>query len=270
MAMAEDYTFNRTAHRPAPVIEGPTMQWATGLPTDDRRVYAGWLVESGRLEELDLCMQDAGFKEITIKHGSGKFVSHWAVECANVFLIADSVQMIGDFKHSDRLTGMASPRRYGIAFGWRAMDSGRMQSVLKCRVILRQLAMHGYLDPITISVKSTLTGDLIAALMRQYDVLEAADAFRVLDKRPVLNPPLYAASLPLVAGQEVTRGATGASKEISPMIADVPNPITREYLRAHWIWKALIPTIESLMDETIAWSVEESKRIAEGQPQAVE
>jgi hypothetical protein len=44
----------------------------------------------------------------------------------------------------------------------------------------------GYAEPL-LTVKSTLAGDLIAALMRQYDVLDAIDAFRAEDKKPLYS-----------------------------------------------------------------------------------
>ena len=43
--------FTRQARRPAPVIEGPALQWATGLTTVNRQIYAGWLVEAGKLDD---------------------------------------------------------------------------------------------------------------------------------------------------------------------------------------------------------------------------
>jgi hypothetical protein len=64
----------RPERRPAPQIADPLLQWASGLPTADRRLYAGWLVEAGKDEALDGAMERAGFSRITIKHGSGNLV----------------------------------------------------------------------------------------------------------------------------------------------------------------------------------------------------
>jgi hypothetical protein len=267
--MAEDYTFRRQAQRPVAMVEGPTLQWATGLPTKDRTIYAGWLIEAGKLDDLDSAMDAAGFKQVTIKHGSGNLVTHWAVPRANVFVLADSIQSIADMKHSDRITGIDKLRRYGVAFGWRTLDGGRQQSVLKVRVLLRELAMHDYLEPIVLSVKSTLTGDVLAALTRQYDVLEQVDAFRALDGKPPIKAPLYAASLPIVAGGEIARGKQGQTKEIAPPLADVPAPITKDYIRQHWGWRALAAHIEErLIDDAIIWSCAESQRIIAGDENA--
>lgn len=268
--VADDPPFTRgPARRPAPRVSDPLLQWSTGLTTKERQIYAGWLIEAGKLPELDDAMAAANFSQVTIKHGSGNLVTHWAIEIADVFVIAEGVQSIGEMKHTDD--------RYGIAFGWRTLEGGRQQSVLRFRGFLRELLQVGFHEPLLITAKSTLTGDLIAALTRQYEVLDAVDAFRTLDKKPPLGPPLYACSIPLGPGQEVARGSGGQTKAITPMVARIPAPITKEYLRAHWIKREWLALIEDgrggppLIDQTIAWSRAASKQIAAGdEPAAVE
>lgn len=251
-APTEEPAFTRgAARKPVPQVADPLLQWASGLQTSDRRIYAGWLVEANRLADLDDAMQVAGFQQVRIRHGNGNVVTHWAVETANVFLIAEGVQSIGE---------MRDPDRYGIAFGWQTQPGGRRISRLKARVFLRELLMAGYTEPLLLTLKGTLTGDLITALMRQYDVLEAAaEKRRASGKNPDL--PLYAFSIPLSPGDEVMRGSGGATKEITPMIAGVPSPVTGDYLKAHWIKRAWVELVESRLDDTIAWSVAESAAI---------
>lgn len=254
-----DITFTRgPARRPAPPVSDPMLQWATGLQTKERRIYAGWLVEAGKLDTLDEAMAEAQFERVVIKHGSGNMVAHWAVENANVFVIADGVQSIGEMKHTEE--------RRGVAFGWRTLEGGRQQSQLKARVLVRPLLEVGYFDPLILTVKSTLTGDVLAALMRQYDVLDQVDAFRALDKKPAMNAPFYACSIPLGPGAEVVRGANGATKEIVPPVAVIPTPITKEYIRENWIKREWVALIEdgrpSMIDATVAWSISASIAIA--------
>ena len=251
-----DAEFTRSARRPAPVVEDALIQWATGLQTVNRQIYAGWMVEAGKQDDLDGAMESAGFSKVTIKHGSGKVVTHWAIETANLFILADGVQTSAELKRS--------AERYGVAYGWRTTDTGRQQSVLKARVMLRELLAVGYTDPLTLSVKSTLTGDVLAALLAQYDVLDAVAAFRALDGKPAMQPPLYACYLPIGPGNEVARGSGTNTKEITPPVAKIPQPITKEYIRAAWCKRDWIAVIEPLIDPTIAWSVAESQRIASG------
>lgn len=254
----DDVSFSRgPARRPQPRVADPLLQWATGLQTNDRRLYAGWLAEAGRSQALDEAMQEAGFSQVTIKHGSGNLVTHWAVETANLYVIADGVQTIAEMQHS--------ADRFGIAFGWRTLQGGRQQSQIRFRALLDELTEVGYTEPLLVTAKGTLTGDIIAALARQYEVLDAVDAFRKQQGKPEMQPPFYACSIPLGPGKDVTRGTGGQTKDITPVVAAIPQPVTRDYLMAHWIKKPLVPIIESLMEPTIAWSVATSTQIAAGE-----
>lgn len=253
----DDTPFTRgPARRPAPPVADALLQWATGLPTTDRRMYAGWLIEAGKRADLDEAMGRAGYDQVSIRHGSGNVVTHWAIERADVLIIAEGVQSIGEMR--------GTWQRYGIAFAWRAKE-GRMQSHLRCRAFLPTLLHAGFAEPLLLTVKGTVTGDLIAALMLQYEVLDAVDAFRRQAGRPPLNPPLYACSIPLGPGAEVTRGSGSATKEIAPIVAQIPTPITKEYILAHWIRPAWVPLVEGLLDQTIAWSETTSRLIAAGE-----
>lgn len=261
-APPDEPTFTRgPARRPLARVADPLLQWASGLPTHDKYFYAGWLVEAHKDAALDQAMDAAGFRTVMIKHGSGNLVTHWAVETANVFVIADGVQAIGEMKDD--------PTRYGIAFGWR-LHNARQQSQLRCRVFLRELLDVGYVEPLLLTVKGTLTGDLITALTRQYEVLDANAALRKEAGKEPWDLPFYAFSIPLGPGREVTRGTGGATKEITPVEAKTPTPITKEYLLTHWTRRAWVPVIEDMLDATRSWSVAESAVIAEGADQGGE
>lgn len=262
--MSEDIRFERgPARRPAPVITDPVIQWSTGLPTKDRTLYAGWLVEiKDGQDELGAAMTAAGFKPVTIKHGSGQFVTHWALPSVSLFLVADGMQTMAEMKQT--------PDRYGIAFGWKRQDDGRMKSVLRCRVFVRELLAVGYDEPLLLTLSGTVTGDFLGGLERQYAALDAIDALRQEQGKPELNPPFYALSIPFGAGPDVTRGQAGASKEIAPPLAAMPEPITRAYLLAQYIKADWAPLIEHHLDATIAWSIAESKRIASGDTVGIE
>jgi hypothetical protein len=255
----EEVAFTRgPARRPAPRVADPLLQWSTGLQTKERRIYAGWLAEAGRLDTLDAAMEQAGFAQVTIKHGGGNFVTHWAVEVANLFVIAEGVQSIGEMKNTTE--------RYGIAFGWRQLQDGRGQSVLRFRAYLQELLHVGFNEPLLVTLKSTLTGDVLNALTRQYEVLDAVDALRRQQGKPPLEPPFYACSIPIGPGAEVSRG-TSQTKEITPPIGQIPTSITREYILAHWIKREWASLIEAQLDQTIAWSVANSRQIVAGEDQ---
>lgn len=253
----EEVTFSRgPARRPVARLADPLLQWSTGLQTQQRSIYAGWLIQTGRDETLDAAMQQIGFKTVTIRHSGGNLVTHWAVETADLFVIAEGVQSIGEMR--------TNTERFGIAYAWRTLPDGRPQSVLKLRALLRPLLEIGYQEPLLVSVKSTLTGDMLEALTRQYDVLDAIERLRAQQGQPPLNPPFYACSIPLGPGAEVARGGT-QKKEIVPIVAQIPNPIERSYLVEHYIRKTWVPLIENLLDATMAWSVATSNQIALGE-----
>lgn len=252
----EDIAFSRgPARRPALRVADPLLQWSTGLQTKERRIYAGWLAQVGKVDALDEAMQQAGFEQITIRHSGGNSVNHWAVGVANLFLLAEGVQSQAEMKHTSE--------RFGIAFGWRTLEDGRGQSVLRFRAYLRELLEVGFYEPLLVTVKSTLTSDVVNALTRQYEVLDAIDALRKSQGKPPLNPPFYACSIPLGPGQEVSRGST-QTKEITPVVALIPSPVTREHIVAHWIKREWSSLIEQNLDQTIAWSVSASRQIAAG------
>lgn len=254
-----DVNFSRgPARRPAPKVSDPVIQWATGLNTDDRRIYAGWLCEVGKSEVLDQAMNDAQFKQVTIKHSGGNLVTHWALPSADFFVVCEGVQAIHEMQ--------ASPDRYGIAFGW-TNRNGRGQSNLRCRVFVRELVAVGYLEPLLLTLRGTVTGDFLKALTQQYAVLAAVDAIRASKNKLALNPSFYACAISLKAGKDVTRGSNGATKEIAPIVADIADPVSEKYILDRWVAKypGLLGTIEGMMDSTITWSVSTSAQIASGE-----
>lgn len=241
------------ARRPQPPQSGALLQWATGLQTKERTLYAGWLVECGKDEDLDSAMGAAKIIPVAIKHGSGNVVTHWALPQASLFVACTGVQSIAEMKRTTE--------RYGIAFGWTSKD-GRPQSILRMRVYLQELLMVGYAEPITLSVKSTLTGDLIDALTLHYDVLDAVNPIRTGLGKPAIDLPYYAVAATLKAGAEVARGSGGQTKEIAPMVyAGVPE---KKYILDHWCRKPWAEVIEADLDATTEWSMRESERIAAG------
>jgi hypothetical protein len=247
----EDDAFGRgPARRPFPVVRAPTLQWASGLPTTGRAIFAGWLCEREWDTELDAAMERAGVTSTTIRHGGGALVNHWTLPTVSLFLIAEGVQSLHELRETSE--------RYGIAFWWTTLPNSMRQSHLRCRVLARELLTVGYDAPLTLSVKSTLTGDLIAALVQQYAVLDAA---AILWGRTDL--PFFAFSLPIGVGAEVTRGNGGQARTLVPMVAGVPKPIDEEYLAAQWTTQAWAERVEGLLDATVAWSREMSRQMAQ-------
>jgi hypothetical protein len=138
--------------------------------------------------------------------------------------------------------------------------------VLRFRAYVQELLHVGFYEPLLVTVKSTLTGDALNGLMRQYEVLDAVDTLRKQQGKPPLQPPFYACSIPLGPGAEVSRGSA-QTKEITPIVAHIPTPVTREYILAHWIRREWSALIEAQIDQTIAWSTANSRQIVAGEDQ---
>ena len=244
-----DAAFSRgPARRPEPLVRDPLLQWATGLPTRERAIYAGWLIAQGQDAALDAALDRAECASTTIRHSGGVLVTHWTLPTASLFLIAAGVQPMSELRHTSE--------RYGIAFGWARRQDGQPCSHLRCRVFVREVLEAGYEAPLLLAVKSTLTGDLLTALLQQYRVLDAAATLLGLP-----DLPLYAFSLPVGPGEEVTRGSGSLARTIVPMVAHLPAAIDREYLTRQWTRQGWAQRVEGLLDATIAWSVTCSERM---------
>jgi len=135
--------------------------------------------------------------------------------------------------------------------------------VLCCRALIQELCAVGYVQPLLLSLKSTLTGDFLATLIRHYETLDAINPIRKAKQLPPIAVPFYAVSIALAAGQEVARGSGGQTREIAPMVE--VGARDRDYIASHWCKKAWVEAIESMADEAVVWSRSESIKIAAGE-----
>jgi hypothetical protein len=241
----------RTLQRPVIEVKDPLLQWATGLPTTDRQIYAGWFSEAGLFPGLDKAMYQAGFSKVSIKHPHNT-TEHWALESAKLFIVATGIQRLSEMS--------TTAERFGIAFGWRKLDN-LPQSNLRVRVFIQELLEVGYMLPLLITLKSTVTQDFINALLQQYDVLDQVNPLLEKVGKQPLAPSFFSLSITLSPGESVTRGKNKV-KEITPMVAIIPTEMDLDYLKEHWLRKSWAPPLEDILSDTINWSVIESKRIS--------
>lgn len=226
------------------------LQWAIGLPTKDRSLYAGWFVQRGKDEQLDTCAAAAGLPTVTIKHSEAGLVEHWRLDTADLFIIAEGLQSTAEM-------GVTS-ERYGVAYWWETTEQGREISQLRARVLVKQLVDAGYTQPLTLTVKSTLTGDVLNAFERVYDMLDWVKRTNGRDL------PFYAFALSVSPGGEVQRGKAGAQKEIVPPVAQMPTEITRDWLLGRYVGSTLARTCADLLPATVAWSQRTSAQAQDG------
>lgn len=254
--MRDAHFRNRQARTIPEQSSDPILQWANGvIDIDNNMSYVGWMSEHGKNKSFDMAMLDAGFFSTTIKHGSGKKVRHWLIPTVGLYPLIEHVSTFLDIK--------TTPERYGMALGWRTLESGAKQSFLKFKALMTALYPY-YCDPVMVSVKSTVTDDMIAALLRQYDILDWITSRVKEGGREPRGYPFYAIALYLGAGEETRRGESKTSPVVPPINA-APKPMTREYAAQVFIGRAhyqpLITLIESLLDDAITWSTNETERM---------
>lgn len=220
-----DDTFAYSSERP----DGVMLQWATGLTATNRQMVAGWFIETGKDADLDDALQSIGIPRVSIKHGSGNVVTHWHLEKAELLVVAQDTE----------------PAGRGTVYKW---VDGR--SKYKARVYVRALVDAGYVAPLLISFKSTLTNDIRATLRRLYELVQATGNKSI---------PIYAFWLPTGPGDDVAKG-TVQTKNVAPPIAILPDEMTREWLVGQYAKKThpdLIAHVEQELPAAIAWSVKE-------------
>lgn len=242
-----DVVFSRqTCRRPQPTSNDPILIWASGLPTTDRQIHAGWISEVGKHEEFDRACYEIGLQTVKIKHGGGAVVEHWKIDYPNFFVLCDGIQTLYEATNKP-------DERYGIALDW---DEQRGRSVLKMKVFLRGLCELGAFIPLIISVKSRFTADILSALEAHLDVIDVmADLAR--QKGKDTSFPFYACDISLFPPADpVMRGQAGKQKEVYPIVTDIPekDKIDRQFALDRYIQPEWVAEIENRLDDVIAWS----------------
>lgn len=254
--MSESAFRGRPAQRPTMATRSePILQWASNLQTKERQIYSGWLTEVGRDEHLDAVMKQAGYNQITIKHGNGNFVTHWAIPNACVIPIVEQVDTLGTIK--------AGPERHGMVLGWRETEDKKSQSFLKMFVFLVSLLEVGWETPFMLTAKSTLTDDVCGALLRHYDLIDFTEEARKKQGKPPAGYPFYSFALMLHPGAEVRRGSS-VQKEFTPVENAMPDPPTANWAKEMYVGsnKHYMELVEGRLPEVVQWSIIASRPTA--------
>ena len=258
--MAESIFRGPPATMPIEPRSNPIFQWANKVNEVVGRnkvtSYSGWLSEANKNEEFDMAMEAAGFVTVTIKHSNGEEVTHWKVPVGTFVPIMTQVDTLGSIKTSDD--------RHGMAIGWRQTLDGRGQSFTRFMAIFTPI-FPAYVEPVMITVKSRTTGDIVGALMRQYELLDWIAKSRKDRNLAPKSYPFYAVLLEIGAGAEDIRGTTVTANVIPP-VNMAPDPLTKEYVLKVFLGTSehqdLINLVESHLDEVIEWSLHESRPTA--------
>lgn len=266
---------NVTGHQPArrPTIQDtesgslcndPVIWWANHLKTTKGRdtFYDGFLLQMNQekrdnAEALDKFLKEIGQEVVEIKHTDATR-KYWAMPVLDAFVIANGIQSWAEIKlDTDPLE---SPFiRYGVAAAWN--DNVR-SSFLRFRCLPSAWLAAGWKNPITFTAKGYGALDVIRAMNRHYDLLDAIDASLKAKGKEPLNPPFYEVSVELTAGDPIMRGKKGFQSEVTPVVTAVPDNFEIDYVRKHYAkpeWKEIVA---SHLPLTLTWSTHESKRMA--------
>jgi hypothetical protein len=105
---------------------------------------------------------------------------------------------------------------------------------------------------VQLSVKSTMTDHLLAALLDHYRVCAAADSIIKRDQHP--DPvAFHELALPLIAGAEQPAGK-GETAQIAPLQSDHPAAIEKAYITSCWRKNALHEAALAAWPGIVAWA----------------
>jgi hypothetical protein len=237
---------------PQQVQDVPVLQWASGH-TEARQAgekrfagHVGFHVERGKDQAFDAACERAGVAQVEIRHprpGGHEIKAHWSFGDA---LRIHPITAGPPYQTISGCLKTAQTGEAGIGLAWPAGEKSRMA--------VRGLVLVGS-EPmlVQLSVRSTMTSHLLAALVDHYRVCAAADAMidRAKHPEPVMFHEL---SLPLVGGAEIAAGK-GETALVTPLVSDHPQTIERAYIKSCWRRDAVHEAALTAWPGVVAWAM---------------
>jgi hypothetical protein len=186
-------------------------------------IFRGWFLDIGIDPALDTAAASAGWSQGQLLHLDGAVRDHWLLPSPVVLF-----PLIDGLPYRKLSALAANDCSYaGVGCSWVKGQRSR----LGVMALVRDLLAQGYQTPIPFCVSSTSTEDLLAALLRHNDLLDALEeATRAAGKPREFD--FYGVGLPLTPGPKVARGAGAQTTQMSPITCAHPAEFTRETLRA--------------------------------------
>lgn len=217
--------------------EAITIQWANGK-TSARSIglgrflsFVGFHTELGRDDELDAIMRRLKVPDIEIKHqrsGGAEIVRHWNLGEQISLYVVTSGPVAPTVAASLAERNARATAEAGIGLRWGVGERSRMA----VRGYLDLLVRAGELRLVQLSVRSRMTDVLLAALLDQGRVCEAADQLIDRSKHPEVVT-YHEIALPLGPGEEQEWGK-GDTATVVPFVSLHPPEIDAEYLGSRW------------------------------------
>lgn len=238
---------------PQNVADLPILQWSSGH-TEARAEgaarfagFVGFHVEQGRSASFDAAAAAAGLPAITIRHprGAGKYEQkqHWSLgEQLVVYAITAGPPAT---TISGCLALAQATAEAGIGLAWPSGERSRL-------AVRGVVVLGGSAQLVQLSVKSTMTGHLLAALLDHFRACAAADGLVDRAKHP--DPiGFYELGLPLRAGADVSAGSA-ATAQVAPIVSGHPREIDAAYVKAGWARGAILQLVGQAWPEVRVWA----------------
>lgn len=240
-----------TVHSAADV---PALQYASGR-TEARAVgqsrfvgHVGFHAEVGRDEALDLVCHDLNVPVMEIRHprdgGQPVIAKHWDFGEQVMF------HPITNGPPYDSIYACLRTRETaeaGLGLVWPQGERSRFAVRGLLRIEKQFVLMQ-------LSTKSTMTAELLAALIDHVRVCVEADALIDRAKHPDVVM-LHEIALPLAAGLEKAVGK-GETTLITPFNSNHPDVIDAAYLRGVWRSEAMHTEAMNAWESIVAWAQE--------------
>jgi hypothetical protein len=281
-----------------PAVMQPAKEGEQPIKT----VAVGFFVKCGEYPDLDVAMEQIGAPRYTIQYksvnkqtGKPNKEESWHLNPCTIFPLCQGVLSIYEMQQD--------PRRIGLAYGREKErnDDGSIKRdpatgdptdhpKLMLKVLVQELLAVGYTEPVLISLRGMICFEMIAALKHH---LKAVDAYnsrirqqrhgklaqarqlvqtgqmtvqqlQELANKPIPTLPFAGLSVPLIASEEQKWVGRQKKSPIYPIVADIPSPITDDYLLAHRMLREVLQWVMEeggLLQQCVAWSIEQSQRI---------
>jgi hypothetical protein len=211
-----------------------------------RALRASW-ASTYKDAALDAALKAAGVAQITIRHQRAgappAIVPHWSFgESIRIYPITAGppATTIGGCLRT------SATAEAGIGLSWPAGEKSRMA--------VRALIMVGDAPTLVqLSVRSTMTDHLLAALLDHYRVCEAADKLIKRDQHPEMVA-FHELALPLTAGNEIPAGR-GETSQITPLRSDHPAAIEKAYISSCWRKNVVADAALAAWPGIVAWAL---------------
>lgn len=260
------------------LYSNPRLQWFNGLTTTSFETAIGFHIEADINPLLDETLGGMGVKRYVVQHkspdknGEVKQVPYWALSAGgrtcSLFILSYGIKSKNEMNRDVN-------DRCGIAYGWEVSRNHEGQIVMKkgsnepkrqCRLQFRayihELVQHGFSEWFQVAFSGIITEDVLAALDVQFRVIDVYNAYA--RGQGTKSAPFCGFSLPLAPGAVKMVGPKDGDKSpIYPPVAQVPQQLSSEYLRAHLIPGELMQLIREnhVLEDAAAWSIQRSQEI---------